>query len=774
MRSYQFEQNVTSTGLVNVTVEARNAVSSTKTWTSIFYYFLINGFYIQNNATVQTIENASISLKIASNAAHPQGDMDVLLFFGDGSSKCFNISSDDPNLVSGGLYFEKTYEYQGVYQIQASLSSHVGTSNVSSEIQIWDKLDVELKSKTIAITGEEIVFEFINVTNSNFQYRIDYGDGKIKENNETDLARRYDFKNWTKSYQSDKTFSIIFKAWNPMYNKTNFYNVLIENPLINSSVVLSPVNDTIPIPDGQMNFTLNIADRSAMPTNVKCNFDWDEGDGSYDISVKTVLFQKTYTFKTSGIKNVSVHCWNNVSSVFKTSKIILLNYTLKDIEVIFKSPVNMNMTLESHTPTPDNRMHFKAVSIPVEVEFQFDFLTCSRLPQNVIMNWNFGDGTSDEKVNSTNLSYSHVFKTRDKFRIQLHIEDVNENTSSTRNLTLQTGILTFNVNPNKGDLRDTVFKMSATGLLGETTSYIISANSSNINQTGNSFSYNNVTEVTKYESYIMYEEIGYYLPKLTGSNGSLTETIFLDYPIIADLNISHGGMILDVPDSVPLPPGSVEYKLKIATPENSSRPHVNCTIHTGDAVNRDPIPVNYNITWKNPLLSPFKYIALGKPELSITCINSISTETWNKSILVYNPAFEIKGIFDRQYSTEKSPLSVWTSDHFYISNRMAVWSNTSETEFQWNLYNNSTFSKNWTSSTLFIMKGTLDPDLYCLNLTVKLPHTSIFEYIYIRFISPKPFAYITGGSMVSKQSSPKAYTQNISEVNTTSPEIAIK
>lgn len=59
-RSFDFEQDINTTGQVNVTVEASNVVSSARNSTSLFYFFPIAGFYIQNNITVQTTEMASI------------------------------------------------------------------------------------------------------------------------------------------------------------------------------------------------------------------------------------------------------------------------------------------------------------------------------------------------------------------------------------------------------------------------------------------------------------------------------------------------------------------------------------------------------------------------------------------------------------------------------------------------------------------------------------------------------------------------------------------
>ena len=107
---------------------------------------------------------------------------------------------------------------------------------------------------------------------------------------------------------------------------------------------------------------------------------------------------------------------------------------------------------------------------------------------------------------------------------------------------------------------------------------------------------------------------------------------------------------------------------------------------------------------------------------------------------------------------ENFPMTVWTSEHFYISNRMAVKSCASERPiFQWDLYgvNTSGFIlfKSLASQrgTLFVKKGDIEPGLYFLNLTVLLSDTFIFEYIYIRFMTPNPFAYIVGGSKTTSR-----------------------
>lgn len=773
VRSDNFYQPIQYTGEINITVEALNKVSSVRNWTISYYFFEINGFYIENNSTVQTTEIASIILKLLSSARQPQGVVDVVLFFGDGNKTHFNISSEDSLLLTRGIFFDYEYPIQGVYQLNANLTSRVGTASISSDIHIWDKLNVRLNSSTIVKVGEEIVFEFVNVPNSNFLYEIQYGDDEIKKNNENDLYRRYDFDTWTKHYTSANTYTVVLRAWNPKYEHTSTYDILVEYPFIDEFIVLWPKRDTIPIPDGTMDFILNVSFPSPTPSNALCTFNYGQGEGSQSNVPVTIGFdtpvKRKYEFKSKGFKNVTFFCKNSVSTILKFSEINVLQYTLNDIRIRYENPVNMNMTLMARTPTYDNRHPYQAVSIPVDVQFDFFFLGCSRLPANMLMTWNFGDGSSNETVNSTKLYQIHQFKTRGIFNIAVYIKDDNKNKNDTRNLVLQTGVLSFKVSPSKGDLRYTVFNMTAEGLLGENSIYIFDEDSQELRTNYKSFVFDNVTLITAAWNLVEYDTFGYYIPKMIGSNGTLVEIVYLDHPVIADLSIAENELTLNVPDSVLLPPGSVEYRLNIAPGKYDYRPFVFCTIQTGDEVDRTLSSGLYNITSSNPFVYSYKYVALGSPVVDITCNNTLSSKTWMKPVDVINSCFEVKGIFDRQYSMVDFPMPVWTSENFYISNRMAIPAQTScasETPvFRWEMFNvnesgvadinNKQNGIESPSGTLFIKAGTLEPGLYFLRLTVNLSSTHIFEYIYVKFLKPQPFAYILGGRKTTAR--PSAY-----------------
>lgn len=762
LRSYEFMQTVHSTGEINITVEAGNTVSSVSNWTITYYFYNINGFHFHHNFTVQTREVASIFLKMATSALQPQGIVDVTLFFGDGNSTTFNVSSDDEVLTSDGMYFEYVYLIQGVYRIEASLVSSVGSANISSDMNIWDKIDVELNYTKITKVGEDVHFNFIHVPNSNFMYRISYEDGEFRSNEEQDLYRTYDFSNWTKVYNSPSSYNVHLRAWNPLYENNFNCDILVEYPLLDDIITLLPVNDTIPLPDGTMEFVMEIKQQSPTPSNVMCNFDYGDGEAKdHDVHVNIEYdapIVRTYVFKTHGLKNVTFHCRNSVSSIFRSSKVNVLLYDLQDIKIIYDNPVNMNMTLEQRTPTEDNRHTYQAVSIPVNVTFNFYLLGCSRLPHNIEMRWKFGDETPREISRSTQLFYYHEYKSRGSFMMRLKIIDHNKNVTDHRVLALQTGTISFGVSPDKGDLRDTVFNLTATGLLGEDSQYTFNGDNTELQQE-DFFVFDNVTNATAAWSHIRYAKYGYYIPSVQASNGTLVETVYWDFPILADLRIDE--LTLTVPETVPLPPGSVEYRISIASGPHGYRPYVFCTISTGDEVDRAPRSALSNITSSDPFIFSYTYVAIGFPILNITCHNSISTKTWTKKVTVRNTCFEVKGMFDRQYSMADCPMPVWTSENLYISNRMGVTAdsscNNAQPIFQWEIYrtsesgviDNDIHQRIYIESdngTLFLRAGALEPGSYFLKLTVNLTSTFIFEYMYIRFVKPKPFAYIIGGS----------------------------
>ena len=225
-RSFSYNFTMLNTGDNNVTVLVTNLVSGQNHSFSFYSYYGINGIALQVGETYETTETAQIALMVNNSAKQPQGSVSVFLDFGDNSS-VFTDLSMTPATLKSGFNTTKLYSIQGNYTITANITSPIGSLMLSSVAYVWDKLFVNLSSEVAKKVYENITFEFQNTPNSNFMYIVTYGDGNIRQNEESDLFRRYDLLSWNKSYDYPNDYNVSLYAWNPLYNVFHSYMIHI-------------------------------------------------------------------------------------------------------------------------------------------------------------------------------------------------------------------------------------------------------------------------------------------------------------------------------------------------------------------------------------------------------------------------------------------------------------------------------------------------------------------------------------------------------------------
>ncbi|XP_062602879.1 uncharacterized protein LOC134264616, partial [Saccostrea cucullata] len=783
-QSFIFNHTFGETGEINVTVIGKNLVSQIRRSFTIFYYYAINGFLLLPNDTVQTIENATIVIQVENSANQPQGVVDIDVHFGDGDSTNISLDANDPKLAIG-VPLTHHYVYQGYYKITAILSSEINSINLTKVIGIWDKLDVKLAQVPPTRVDHDAEFEFISTPNSNFLYNVTFDDGTFITNKESDLYYHYNFSSWNKSYsQPKKYYTVTVKAWNPRHTSENSILVLIEYPLHEGKIGISPSTEMIPRPDGRQNITMNLLENLPDPSNVVCTFDNDEDPPTVNVPIPQFGFnhpiKRNYTFKTDGDKNVTFTCHNSVSSYQGFSLIKVRSFTAQDFNYTFMNPVNMNMSLVPTSPSDGIHFPFKPKHDPVDVTFNLTLFECSRLPPNIETVWEFGDGSTEEKINQTEFEYIHKFTKRGNYTMTFKILDHNYNTESTRvfNITLGTMIL-FCDKPSI-DLRKENFTLTATKMFGNvsyTFQVDILENSPNVShlqeivsiyESDNGYSTTNVS--------LQFFEYGFYLPKVTGNNGTITEVVYLDNPIIADYNISGEiDLVLD-PSSwkVVLPPGEVKFLVEIVNKSEHppfglpKRPFTHCSLRTGDLVDKAIYSQVFNITSVSPMQYNYTYISLGNLTVSITCSNNISEVTIVKPIYVGNDCYSKVGLFDRKNSMPNESLTVSTATDVYIYSRMDVHCIENNTKYNWTIRETDEFGSDKeivlydnplgkNTATFLITKGSFEAGLYKIELNVTLATTYFHEHTYMTFKDPPPFAYIVGGNTKTITSTTSAY-----------------
>lgn len=771
-RTLLFNHTFKEIGEINVTVVGKNPISDITRSFTVYYYYPLNGFLLLPNDTVQTIENATIILRVENSANQPQGMVDIEIDFGDGDSTNISLDAGDSRLASG-VPFSHHYVIQGIYTVTAMLKSNINSKNLSKEIGIWDKLDVKLAPVIPTRVGDDAEFSFTSTPNSNFMYNVSYDDGTFITNTEDDLYFQYNFTSWNKSFsQPKKYYNVTVEAWNPRHRSFSWISVLIEHPLHEGKIGMSPGVEMIPRPDGRQNVTMSLLENLPDPSNVVCTFYNDENDLVVNYSISRFGFnhpvKRNYTFQTDGDKNVSFTCHNSVSSYQGFSLIQVRSFTAEDFNYTFLNPVNMNMSVVPSSPSDGIHFPLKPKHDAVNVTFNLTLFECSRLPPNIETVWQFGDGTNEERIFQSKFEYVHEFTKRGNYTMTFKIIDNNYNTESIRVFNITLGTIIMFSDKLSVDLRKETFTLTATKMLGNATyefqidvlenkrDFYSLQNITDAYEPLNGYSTRNVS--------LQFYEYGFYLPKVTGFNGTVTEIVYLENPIIADYNISGEiDLVADPSDwKVVLPPGEVKFFVDIINKTDHhlfgrpKRPFTHCDLRTGDFVDRSVYSQVFNITADTPMLYNYTYISLGNLTVSITCYNNISAVTMSKPIYVGNECYSKVGLFDRKYSMPNESLVVSTATDVYLYSRMSVNCIENNIKYNWTIrktdekgsdlsvvhYENPLGAN---TATYLFTNGSLDAGRYKIELNVTLSMTYFHEYTYMFFKDPPPFSYISGG-----------------------------
>lgn len=784
-RSFSINHTFVETGEINVTVIGKNLVSQFSKSFILFYYYAINGYVLLPNDTVQTIENATVVIEVESSANQPQGIVDIEVHFGDGDSTNISLEASDLSLASG-IPLTHHYIFQGYYTITAILSSNINSMNLTKTIAIWDKLDVKLAPVSPTRVDDDAVFAFVSTPNSNFLYNVTYDDGTYITNKESDLYHHYNFTSWNKSYSQPKKFyNVTLTAWNPRHTSFYWIFVLIEYPLHEGKIGVFPITEMIPRPDGRQNVTMELLENLPDPSNVVCTFDNDENDVTVNYSIarfgRNHPIQRNYTFKTDGDKNVTFSCHNSVSSYKGFSVIQVRSFTAEDFNYTFQNPVNMNMSLVPTQSSDGIHFPYKPKHDEVNVTFNLTLFQCSRLPPNIETVWKFGDGTNEERlIYQTQFEYIHEFTQRGNYTMTFQILDHNYNTTSTWVFNITLGTMIMFCDKPSIDLRKENFTLTATKLLGNAT-YTFEVdvlennpNISHLQEIGNVYEPEYGYSTTNVS--VQFYEYGFYLPKVTGTNGTVTEIVYLDNPIIADYNITGEIDLVLNPSNwkVVVPPGEAIFYVEIMNTTDDplfgkpKRPFTHCSLQTGDLVDKNVYNQVFNITADNPMQFNYTYISLGNLTVSITCHNNISEFKIVKPIYVGNDCYSKVGLFDRKNSMPNESMTVSTATDVYIYSRMDVRCLENNTNYNWTIRKTDELGSDLdlviydnplgTNTAMFLItKGSFDAGLYRIKLNVTLTSTYFYEYTYMMFKDPPPFAYISGGNTNTITSSVTSY-----------------
>lgn len=723
----------------NISSTAKNALSrASSEYQLVVVVNPVEGFNISTNDNlIDSYTNADLIITLDNAIRLPMHDLWLYLDYGDSiTSGILPFGNDDINnsLSPNGYSISHQYVKQGNYTITGYINSNLSTQSLQLDIYVWDNIThVRLQSNQSAKVDEEISFTFINVPKSGFEYLIEYGDGAIVQSSPDIVNKDYVDTVFTHYYSSPDVYEVHVTLWNAYYTVMHSYLIIIQYPIVDFYLSPRPPIQ-YPLPDGEVIFKVHMTDYNPDPTNVTCQFSYENAVVSYNNSV-VIRYNKdikrTHIYTTDGTKNIEIICSNIVSNVKLTTKVEIKAVELDDFTFTYKHIVPMNMT-------PN------ATDIPVEVEFDISLFECVRFPPEANFSWYFGDYT-DVEINSAH-NMLHIYELRNIYNITVMIQ--NSTSRTNKSFSIKIGAVDYTVSSYLGGVSITEFIFEMTGIGAGGTYELFPGLGDTITRTQ---SQNDIhVKINK-----IYDDYGIFSPKITAINEHFTEFLYFPKPIVVDYNMTV--LKIDMPSTLRMPdPGKVNVTASLQG-TTTPLPITSCTYDMQDFINFTVVTLTQNITADDPLIFTFTYLTLGDHDVTVNCSNYYDKYYYRGKITVTNKCFTIEGIFDRQYARPTTPMTVYTTENFDLTNRMGVHCSNESVTFHWKIYryyseyNKVVFNNSGddvgqeNKGSYRFAKGNVPAGLYEVNLNVSLTTTWIPERTFIRFIQPPPIAFIEGG-----------------------------
>lgn len=138
-RYFNITESILEKGRIDITANATNIVSQKAHAYTTYFYHRINGIFLATNVT-STVLAATIYLKTANSAQVPQGLIDVMVDFGDGTNSSAALDLSSTILIDQNVPFTHLYQYIGNYTVTATLTSPLGTEVITSDIEVIEPI----------------------------------------------------------------------------------------------------------------------------------------------------------------------------------------------------------------------------------------------------------------------------------------------------------------------------------------------------------------------------------------------------------------------------------------------------------------------------------------------------------------------------------------------------------------------------------------------------------------------------------------------------------
>lgn len=691
-----------------------------------------------NNTLGNTTEPMIFDLHLLSTANLPMRDANITIDFKHGDITTASITFDENYVVGVSHFYSHLFDMQGSFLVEAKVENILDYKIYNTSVSIWDSLetlDLEFINKIGAkyiITNTQAVFNFTNVSNFGFKYSIDYGDGTV-EANESDslLYDIYALPIFTHVYTSQGVYIVRWTAQNgePSYNRYKQFPVHVQNIVPDTGFSLEPLGKTYPwsvVQTWSIGVNITFDSDIHTPTNATCIFNPDDGNSSVDnLALDDLFFEYYHDYRTEGLFNATLHCSNDVS-----------NYVYRYVIEVRKFQAS-ELTVYFHENVPLNK------SDTVVVFFHIDNGGYAVLPKDVYLTWDYGDGGKARRRRAPVLydknTFSHLYTERGNYTVSVFVEAQASNTTNTLDYSLRLGLMYFEFNTTVQFLNTTVVQYTMYGVKG-TTTYTIDFDDGTTNGQCSS------SEPSRCDIYHLCPEHGHQLVQVVASNGTFIEidnmNMTCENPIV--------NLTMDIPYTVAIPNGTIDAKLRIK--ENDLfLPLLYCTWNMGDPIKRETYgPISQKVTYEDPYLFNFQYIALGRHTITIQCWNLINETRLETQITVTNKDFLFTGVFDRFYSQKNYPMYLSSMIDTEIFGRLEIVASSEEKHhtYLWKL-NITVGEAKPNRQGLLFTRGLVSENKYDITLQVcflEEPGNCIFEPTYAQFIMPPPHAEIVGGT----------------------------
>lgn len=703
----------------------------------MFYKINSIEFSVEKNLG-NTSEPIQFGIHLLPTAKLPMDKVNITIDFKHGGVTTDSITLDENYDVDISHLYAHLFDIPGIFLVEARVENYFSHYINSITINIWDsllllqfKLVSDIRGKYV-ITNSTAVFDFINTPNYGYKYYIDYGDGIVEWNDDDNLLyNKYNLSEFTHVYNNPGVYTVRWTANNgePSYDRDVQFMVFVQTKIPDTGYTLEPLGKKYPwsfVQDFSIGVNITLNSEVPLPTNATCVFDPNDGNNIVNgLIFDDYFFMYFYDYRTEGLFNSTLICSNAVSSYVYIFDIEVRKFQASELTLVFDEYVPMN------------------VSEVVLVYFHIKNAGYAILPKDVYLTMDFGDESIAKGTRAPFLydrsTFHHVYSDRGNYTVSLFVEAYSSNTTDTKAYSLQLGIMYFDYNTTVQFLNKTIVRYNMYGV-GGTTNYTIDFDDGTPNEQCSS------PGSSGCDIHHLCHTYGYHLVQVVANNGTFIEVDNMNMTCDNPLD----NITADIPYTVNIPNGTIEAKLRIKE-EDMFLPWISCLWSMGDPIKRDTYgPISNQLTYEDPFVFKFQYIALGRHTITVNCWNLINDSRVETQILVTNENFLFTGTFDRFYSQASSPLYLSSMIDTEVFSRLEITASSDEKSHT-NLWQINAFvgETKLNRHSLLFTRGLVSENKYYITLQVcfvEEPDNCIFEPTYVQLVSPPPHAEIVGST----------------------------